>query len=96
MMQTDGGVVGDVHARVEGQLVQQCAGAEPVAIKQANQRDDARRQAGDNQHALRQLIREVLLVLAAVSVDDGFHAVAHVVDGVGQVVLHLHRRSAGS
>ena len=93
-MQADGSVVGDIHAGMEGQLIQQCAGAEPVAIKQANQRDDARRQTRHDQYRFRQLIREVLLVLAAVGVDDLFHAVAHVVDGVSQVVLHLHRRLA--
>ena len=94
VMQADGSVVGDIHAGMEGQLVQQCAGAEPVAIKQANQRDDARCQTRHDQHRFRQLIREILLVLAAVGVDDLFHAVAHVVDGVSQVVLHLHRRFA--
>ena len=27
VMQADGGIVGDVHAGMEGQLIQQCAGA---------------------------------------------------------------------
>ena len=45
-----------------GQFIQQCAGAEPVATKQANQRDDARCQTRHDQHRFRQLIREILLV----------------------------------
>ena len=94
MVQANGGVVGDVHAGVEGQLVQQRAGAEAVAIQQAHQRHDGRGQARHRVQNTHQLVQEVLLLHAAVGLDGLVHAVTHVVEGIGGVKAQLHSRFA--
>ena len=87
--QADGGVVGDEHAGVEGQAVQQCLGQQAVAVQQPHQ---PRRQTGEQrnlQHGGGQLYRKAGGFRPAVFLNHVLNARADVVDGVGGIEKDL-------
>ena len=90
LVQTDGRDVGHVHAPVEGKFVQKGAGAEAVAVEQADQRHEEGGKAGDREAEVQELLQKAFLrVCAAQGIDVRLDPVADVVDGIGKVEASL-------